>query len=590
MKKILSIVIILFISWSGMAQCNCDSADVTLEDVSPSSYTFLANTSYCIKGTVNIQWSGSTFQNNSSICIHPGATFRTNDLISASTSNLVTMNIGVNAEFIFAGDIPMSLDVTIENQGEMKPLWGDLTVVGEDFNLNVKAGGIFDFNTVNINTTNSVSMTNEGLIDVSNFNVNNPVNSFTLNSSGLVNATYVKIAPTDAINITNSGTIDAINFTINDADVVEINNSNLIDLELFTVSSADSNFTFNNAADGQLLLHSQNSPANLHLDEGNFIIVNHGDFSIDGQLSLDDATLNLTNSGTISTDGNFNWGSSGEANYLYNTGTLNVGGHMSSEDCLLSFFNYSGGTLYLNDHMTYGTQGPNEFENYGDFHADGLYSNDPTLHMKNEGTMTLESNYGDTGSSVFSNCGTLNMENWFNLNGKIINTGNYNVPNGSISFASGSKIENYSIMNLKQIVMNNNTLFYNEGQVIFSEAPNTTIKFAGPGSTYQPSNSTSSNYGQFKWPGSQSNQSGWCDGNLNFVTTTPGSVDDSSYAGMFGQWTNVTFGPDIVFGSCDSCTIITEYDLCANADGTWPDPEPTGPDCIPVNRHIRSKI
>ncbi|WBL21311.1 hypothetical protein [Zunongwangia sp. HRR-M8] len=86
---------------------------------------------------------------------------------------------------------------------------------------------------------------------------------------------------------------------------------------------------------------------------------------------------------------------------------------MSSESCKLEFYNYKSAELTMLGHL-YGIEGPNKFENYGVFHADGLYSNDPTLHMKNEGQMVLKSNYSDTEESFFSNCGILIMENWFN--------------------------------------------------------------------------------------------------------------------------------------------------------------------------------
>ncbi|GLB50082.1 hypothetical protein [Neptunitalea lumnitzerae] len=579
MKKILSLLLIITTVWVSKAQCNCSAADVVINS-NYSSYTFLANTSYCIDGNVQIQWTGATFQDNVTLCISPGSTFRTNDLIGNADSN-VTVNVSSGATFIFAGDIPFSMDVTIEDGGVMQPLWGNLDVIGTNFDLTIDEGGLFDFSTTNLNSPQNVTIINNGTFDVSNLTFNQPSN-IDITNTGDFNATTTSVFASNSFSLENSGEINLNNLTLRNASTVDIHNTSLIDLTSFRLGSNIGTMNFTNSSEAEFILSSH-----ISLLYGNSIIVNDGTITTGGEINLDEGVLNLTNNGTITTSGNFNWGESGASNYLFNYGALNIGGQMSSEQCQLEFYNYDGASLYMNNHLTYGTEGPNKFENYGNFHADGLYSNDPTLHLKNEGYMVLESNYGDTPTSVFSNCGTLDMENWFDLNGKIINTGNYNVPNGSIGFEVGASIENYSVMHLKQIVMDNSTIFYNEGAVIFSEAPNTTIKFAGPGSTYQPSHSTSSNYGRFSWPGSQSNQSGFVDGNLMFTTTTPGTVDDTSYPGMFGQWTSVTFGPDIVFGTCSTCTVITDYDQCANADGTWPSDEPVY-DCIPVNRNVRS--
>ncbi|WBL21310.1 hypothetical protein [Zunongwangia sp. HRR-M8] len=164
------------------------------------------------------------------------------------------------------------------------------------------------------------------------------------------------------------------------------------------------------------------------------------------------------------------------------------------------------------------------------------------------------------------------------------------MPNGNIAFESTAEIQNYSVMNLKQIFMVPNSLIYNEGEITFSEPPNTNIRFAGPGANEQPEHSDSNNYGQFKWAGKQSNQSGWARGNLNFVTTTPKSINDNNSNNsnsMFGKWNSIEFDSSVKFGNCNTCTVITEYDQCANADGAW---LVIGPKCIPVNRHLRTYL
>lgn len=319
-------------------------------------------------------------------------------------------------------------------------------------------------------------------------------------------------------------------------------------------------------------------------------IVNNGTFKLtNNDLAVGTSTLTFTNNatGTVTIGGNFNMGSGSSPNVVTNHGNMTVTGEINSQNSKLQMFNY--GTLTDTNNMTYGNSGPNKFENYSTFTCKGLYSTDPTLHFKNEGTMTLTANYDDAVGSVFSNCGTLNMNynNWYNLEGTIINTGTLNVPNGNVSLAASSHIENYSVASIKQISMNSSSYIYNEGLVTFTSTPNTYVYFAGPGSTYQPTHSTSTNYGRFKWPGTQSNQGGWAKGKLNFVTSSTSGVNDTTYAGMFGQYTSVAFDSTVVFGNCTSCTVITTYSACANADGTWPE---TGLDCMPVNRHIRSHL
>ncbi|UAB83919.1 hypothetical protein INR75_17360 [Zunongwangia sp. SCSIO 43204] len=583
MKKLFSLFLILFSVYSVLGQCDCDDpSTIILENIHRSSYTFLANQNYCIKGNVTIEWDGITFQNNTSICLSANSIFTTNDL-KGNTNENVNINIGENASFIFAGDIPSSFEITIANGGVMKPRWGDLDINGKFFNLTIEEGGNFDYNTVNVNSSESVMINNFGNFRAGNLTVNNSSQYFRLNNEGVLKSSNFNIYSKKEALIDNLNKIEIGNLTFEHTENIIINNHGSYYLSLFSLKSGIENFDFTNSKNAEVNLTSH-----IHLGSGASNFINQGIIVSKGEIALsNEATLNLNNSGAIKIDRNFDWGESSKLNYLYNTGKLNVGGQMSSERCKLEFYNYEDAELTMVGHLTYGIEGPNKFENYGVFHADGLYSNDPTLHMKNEGQMILKSNYGDTEESFFSNCGTLIMENWFRLHGTIINTGNYNVPNGSITFEPTGRIQNYSVMKLKQIVMDPNSIFYNEGEVTFSEPPNTNIRFAGPGANVQPEHSDSSNYGRFKWPGTQSNQSGWARGNLNFVTTTPSSVNDNNAYGMFGRWNSVEFDSSVKFGNCNTCTVITEYDQCANADGTWP---VIGPKCIPVNRHVRTYL
>ena len=111
--------------------------------------------------------------------------------------------------------------------------------------------------------------------------------------------------------------------------------------------------------------------------------------------------------------------------------------------------------------------------------------------------------------------------------------------------------------------------------------------FYGPGSNQQPDHSTSTNYGRFKWPG-VSNGNALVKGNLNLVNTN----GKSSREGMFGNNSVVSDNGSVKYGNCNDCTVITEYDQCANADGTWPINvnKPEMPKSIPVNRHVRTHL
>lgn len=470
MKKILSIVIILFISWSGMAQCDTSgSIPVTSNS---DNQTFLANTNYHVSGSnVVLQWTMS-FQNNVTICIQPGAKLKLNNQLVGSAGNQVTFNVYGTLEI--PNNWPSSFNFNIYNGGKVTGLNNnsnqDIGFNGSNLNVNISSGGLFTFKNLICNNT------------------------------------------------------------------------------------------------------------------GTNTIVNNGTFKLNGNdLSVGASTLNLTNNGSMLITGNLNLGTGSNVNYVTNNGYLDINGEINSQSSKLQLINND--VLEVTQNLTYGNNGPNKFENYGTYNCKGIYSTDPTLHMKNEGDMTTTANYDDTVGSFFSNCGTLHMsQNWANLQGTIINTGDMTVTVSSVAFANTGKIENYSSMTLQGVTMGNTTdaVFYNEGEVTFTSNSIYDMKLAGPGSSYQPTHSTSAAYGRFNWPG-KSYGNGWIKGNLNLVNTQSASTQtamlDNGYA----------VDPTVVFGAC-SCTVVVDYDSCANSDGTWPDPEPTGPDCIPVNRHIRSKI
>ncbi|SFU74533.1 hypothetical protein SAMN05216480_11853 [Pustulibacterium marinum] len=474
MKKILSLLLVIFTVWVGQAQCtDCTGADITLTSANNADYyTFLPNKTYCISGTVTFNYT-VTFGNNVTICIPSGAVLACGNGWASTgnqSSNAVTFN--VSGKLYAPNAIPFSPTLNIFNGGVFT---GTNNSQWQDFDFN---GDTLD------------------------------------------------------INVSSGGTIACKQFLLSDTDIANIVN------------------------EGSITLY-------------------YSDLSVGGCL------LNLTNSGELSIGGNFNIGSNSGTNIVNNTGKLTISGEMNSQSTKLELYNYGDGELVMTSNMTYGSNGPNKFENYGTFSCNGLYSTDPTLHMKNEGDMSTHANYDDTVGSFFSNCGTLHMsQNWANLQGTIINTGDMTVVQSSVAFASTGSIENYSTMSLQGITMGSGGIFYNEGYVEFTSSAVYDVKLYGPGSSNQPTHSTSTNYGQFVMYGT-SNGPAVLKGNLNFLNNN----GSSTQAGCFGTVSDMD--STVTFGTCASCTVVTDYDQCANADGTWPEVE-SPINMIPVNRNIRS--
>ncbi len=344
--------------------------------------------------------------------------------------------------------------------------------------------------------------------------------------------------------------------------------------------SAGNNVTIN--VYGNLVIPNEMPAAlNLNIMNGGRVTGLNGewqDFNIRGNYF----NLDIESGGSYSM-GNLNFHNT-QSNTIKNNGNFTIRGEIAMRNTRASvqFFNYNVASLTGNLNFTQG--GLNLFENYGTFDCEGIYSTDPTLHMKNDGDMTTRANYDDTVGSNFSNCGTLHMsQNWANLQGRIINTGDMTVTVSSIAFTSTSRIDNYSVMHLQGVTMApEGAVFYNEGEVTFETNQVYDVKFYGPGSDQQPDHSTSSNYGRFNWPGI-SNGAAIVRGNLNLVNTN----GSSSKQGMFGNNPVTSDNSTVRYGNCNTCTVITEYDQCPNADGTWP---VIGPKCIPVNRHVRTYL
>ncbi|WBL21312.1 hypothetical protein [Zunongwangia sp. HRR-M8] len=317
MKKLFSLVLILFSIYSALGQCDCDDlSTIVLENINRSSYTFLANKNYCIKGNVAIEWDGITFQNNTSICLSANSKLTNNDL-KGNTNENVKINIGENASFIFAGDIPSSFEITIANGGVMKPRWGDLDINGKFFNLTKEEGGNFDYKTVTVNSIETVTINNYGNFRAGNLTVNSSSQYFKLNNEGVLNSSNFNIYSKEVL-IDNLNKIETGNLTFDRTQNIIINNDGSFYLSLFSLNSGIENFDFKNTKNAEVNLTSH-----MHLDSGDSNFINQGLIASAGEIALsNEATLNLNNSGNIKINGNFNWGESSKLNYLYNIGKL----------------------------------------------------------------------------------------------------------------------------------------------------------------------------------------------------------------------------------------------------------------------------
>ena len=131
--------------------------------------------------------------------------------------------------------------------------------------------------------------------------------------------------------------------------------------------------------------------------------------------------------------GNNNFSFNGSNNTLNNSGTMQVN--------VLQFLN-SGAT--------------NIVDNYGILTISSNINIQGNTTFRNFQTINIGDGFNSNATSTYINCGTINSKG-FNLDGgRVINTGNFNVPSGgSLDLPNGSRIENYGAFSCGGTVNNN---------------------------------------------------------------------------------------------------------------------------------------
>ena len=156
-------------------------------------------------------------------------------------------------------------------------------------------------------------------------------------------------------------------------------------------------------------------------------------------------TTNIQSNGLLKagSTGNNNFSFNGSNNTLNNSGTMQVN--------VLQFQN-SGAT--------------NIVDNYGILTIGSNINIQGNTTFRNFQTINIGDSFNSNATSTYINCGTINSSKGFNLGGgRVINTGNFNVPSGNLDLPNGSRIENYGAFSCGGTVNNNgvSSTIYNEG-------------------------------------------------------------------------------------------------------------------------------
>ncbi|MCD9856066.1 hypothetical protein LUD75_15175 [Epilithonimonas sp. JDS] len=154
-------------------------------------------------------------------------------------------------------------------------------------------------------------------------------------------------------------------------------------------------------------------------------------------------TVNIANGGILraGSGGNNNFTFSGTNNTVSNNGTIDVG-----------VLGFSG-------------NGTNLVDNYNLFSITQNINISGTTTFRNFGTINVGASYNNNSTSTYLNCGTINSLIGYNLGGgKIVNTGTFNVGNGSIDMSGTSRLENYGTFYSKGTINGaSSSVIYNEG-------------------------------------------------------------------------------------------------------------------------------
>ncbi|QVY63992.1 cadherin-like domain-containing protein [Polaribacter sp. Q13] len=232
---------------------------------------------------------------------------------------------------------------------------------------------------------------------------------------------------------------------------------------------------------------------------------------------------------------------------------------------------YNEGKLNVSQSLQFGSGSKNEIDNIGTLTVGGEINAQGTglSHFRNQNIMVVGNNFQISSETTFVNCAEFTSDNSFNNKGLVVNTGTFNINNGSVEIGQNTSVfKNFGSFSVNGDI-NLTGEFYNEG---FADIKS---RIQGGGNVTGPPTSESKT-GYIKI-GGQSNISGTVGPNLDFSYTFTTGVPIQS----------TKIDPSVTYncadnGSCNNPMDTTE--VCANLDGTIPcalnDPGTLNGSCI----------
>ncbi|MPS64647.1 MAG: hypothetical protein DI622_07725 [Chryseobacterium sp.] len=180
-----------------------------------------------------------------------------------------------------------------------------------------------------------------------------------------------------------------------------------------------------------------------------------------------DLNVHVFSTGNVSmSSGNGNFTMNGVQNIIINEGTIEMGVLQFGDNTTNTVDNY--GTLTINGNMN--------------------MSNSAVTHFRNEvgGIISLTGNYSNNENSVYINCGTINSNSGFNINGgSIFNTGTF-TSGGDINMSGNSSmIYNFGLFSSSGSMNNapSDAVIYNEGKMVINQYQGGNATIQGPSSS-----------------------------------------------------------------------------------------------------------
>lgn len=194
-------------------------------------------------------------------------------------------------------------------------------------------------------------------------------------------------------------------------------------------------------------------------------------FDIAGTLILEQtSTFNTNTDINILAGGTFSAGPTGNNDFSLNGSVNNITNRGIVRVSTLTFQNANSNNI---------------IDNLKTFNINGNINTAGTTTFRNLDVITIANSYNNNANSLYINCGTITSNQGFNLaQGRVINTGTFNVPGGSIDMSGTSRFENYgSFYSAGSVNGGASSVFYNEGLAKFTtfQANGGTIK--GPADT-----------------------------------------------------------------------------------------------------------